>query len=279
MIDRSLPWYLPPQSIPNMVISVSKRWDLWVLLFSTMIWEICTVETHRYPTSYAAGELWGAFLMLGYMIFPLNLSPIRVSIRFVVDTLKLWALPLPPTLSVGYHMRPPKHWTWDLNINPPQTLQKVTANPAPAAPCQLSAPPSSCLPNDIPNETSGGSLSHTETVWANRREGGAPHQLSHVSQYSSVTNSSSFFHEISSTAPSGFLTCGSINPQRERERGREIKPSVTRSRCVGGVIREIDQYLRFISAHALESVSPGQSIISIPVVLHNVMANKLSLWL
>lgn len=189
---------------------------------------------HRYPTSYAAGELWGAYLMLGYMIFPLNLSPIRVSIRFVVDTLKLWALPLPPTLSVGYHMRPPKHWTWDLNINPPQTLQKVTANPAPAAPCQLSAPPSSCLPNDIPNETSGGSLSHTETVWANRREGGAPHQLSHVSQYSSVTNSSSFFHEISSTAPSGFLTCGSINPQREREKGREIKPSVTRSRCVGG---------------------------------------------
>lgn len=121
---------------------------------------------------------------------------------------KLWANII-LALHISYETL--KHWTWDLNIsqptNPP-THSKVTANPAPSAPRQLSAPPSSCLPNDIANETSGGSVSHTEIIWANWREvlgsaKGGTHQLSHVSQYSSVTNSS-FFHEISSISPRGF---------------------------------------------------------------------------
>lgn len=54
---------------------------------------------------------------------------------------------------------------------------------------------------------------------------------------------------------------------------REIKLSVTR-RQSAGVIREICQYLRFISAHALERTSLAQSIKSTPAVLHNVTVNK-----
>ena len=159
-------------------------------------------------------------LDIWYSIYPLRVC---LYIRFVVDTVNLWALPLPPTLSVGYHMRPPKHWTWDLNINP---LQKVTANPAPAAPCQLSAPPSSCLPNDIPNETSGGSLSHTETVWANRRRWGERHIHINFPTCPSIaawlTPRRSFMKFHQPLLQVFWPVVAQIH--REREREREIKP-------------------------------------------------------
>lgn len=176
---------------------------------------------------------------------------------------------LPP---LGYHM---KLRTWDLNISHNPNL-----NPSKKSQLILPLQPRVSCPHPLPAVSLMiylmrhlGGLSHTETVWANRR-GGTPHRLSHVSQYSSVTNSSSLFHGISSTAPQG-LWPGVAQIHRE------IKPSVTWSRGVGGggVIREINQYLGFISAHALERISLIQSIISIPVVLHNVTANKLSLWL
>lgn len=85
--------------------------------------------------------------------------------------------------SVGYLVWSAGHEIWTR-----PTIQP--ANPAPAASCQLSAPPSSCLPNDIPNETSGGSLSHRDGTGQPRGAGKGSHGLFHVPQHSSLISSS-----------------------------------------------------------------------------------------
>lgn len=130
---------------------------------------------------------------------------------------------LPP---LGYHM---KLRTWDLNISHNPNL-----NPSKKSQLILPLQPRVSCPHPLPAVSLMiylmrhlGGLSHTETVWANRR-GGTPHRLSHVSQYSSVTNSSLLFHGISSTAPSRFVTWSRTNPPRDKAE-RDVKPG-----CRGG---------------------------------------------
>lgn len=132
----------------------------------------CYEETDSSEVAYPAGEVcWSVLFNLQKIgIWYFDITTPKKNIH---DLGSFFLVKAPSTStstgSVGYQMRPwnTGHEIWLYPKPPP--LQKVAANPAPAAPCQLSAPPSSCLPNDIPNETSGGSVSHTGTVWANQR--------------------------------------------------------------------------------------------------------------
>lgn len=115
-----------------------------------------------------------------------------------------------------------------------------------------------------------GGLSHTDTVWANRRGGGVcGGGHTNFPTCPSIAYPCRYFMKFHQLLLEVFLPCSSTNPQRDKAE-RDVQPESRR-------IREIDQYLRFI--RALERISLSQSITSDPVVLHNARVNKLSLLL
>lgn len=163
MIDRSLPWYLPP------IYSKYGHFCLQEVRFvSFVVFHDDMRDLHSGNTqiSYFLRSRRALRCVFDAWIYDIPTQSISYTCVYTICSRHTEALSTSSASNAlcGISYETPETLDMRSEHKPPPTLQKVTANPAPAAPCQLSAPPSSCLPNDIPNETSGGSLSHTETV-------------------------------------------------------------------------------------------------------------------